>query len=88
MTAAISRQSCTPDEITIVRAHDQAVLTVTRQDVLDYRATHNINQTRAYFRDLIGTFLEIDPAEINNRMLMEIASNGDLGTLTVIHGDL
>lgn len=84
---AIARQTCTPDEITIVRARDGASLTVTRQDVLDYRQTHNLNQTRQYFRDMLGTFLEIDPAEISNRMLMEIAADGTLTPLTVIYGN-
>lgn len=82
------RSSIVQADMIQLRLHDDTTLTITRDDVLAYRATHNLQETRDHFRDMIGTFLGIEPADISNRTLMEIAANGDLTGLEIVWGDL
>ena len=82
------RSSIVQADMIQLRLHDDTTLTITRDDVLAYRATHNIQETRDYFRDMIGNFVGIEPSEISNRTLMEIAANGDLTGLTFVWGDV
>ena len=75
------------DTLTLVRPDGQT-LVVTKADVVAYRQTHNINETRTYFRDMLGNFIGIPPGEISNRTLMQIANDGTLEGLTIKFGSL